>query len=319
MTPPFVVSPPGGRTLPSIPVAQTPPANNPPAGSASSVPPSGTYLVSLAGVIAGQPTGDSIINGVIGIGDPDGKGDEIYGAAYVRRFDRATFQLLESSMRQTLPYGDITGNSTSRLQGGSQTPTGGVAAGDWIPGNLSVARLYPAQDNAFPFRVWEGRLTDAADVLVIAPTVWEYDGGNGILAQWVQSQTVLNNTILQDANVQARINTKTFGVMQAGVTSPTFPSNPIQALIDGRQDRPIGIRTMGSGSVVPNMTLVLTREIIEQALAAQWATIQTTVVPGQTIAIPKPGILIVNFVDQQMPNRPTAAYSLIIQVEKTGN
>jgi hypothetical protein len=76
---------------------------------------------------------------------------------------------------------------------------------------------------------------------------------------------------------------------------------------------------MGSGSVVPNMTLVLTREMIEQALAAQWATIQTTVVPGQTIAIPKPGILIVNFVDQQIPNRPTAAYSLIIQVEKTGN
>ncbi len=75
---------------------------------------------------------------------------------------------------------------------------------------------------------------------------------------------------------------------------------------------------MGSGTVVPNMTLVLTREIIEQALAAQWAPIQTTVVPGQTISIPKPGIIILNFVDQQIPNRPTPAYSLILQVEKTG-
>ncbi len=142
----------------------------------------------------------------------------------MRRFDRATFQLLESTVRQTLPYGDITGNSASRLQGGSQTPTGGVAKGDWIPGNLSASRLYPAQDNAFPFRVWEGRLTDDADVLVIAPTVWEYDGGTGVLQQWAQSQSVLNGTILQDANVQARINTKAFGVMQVGVTSPTFPS-----------------------------------------------------------------------------------------------
>ena len=317
-TPPFVVSAPGGRTLPSIPVTQPPPANTPPAGGASSVAPSATYLVSLAGVIAGQPTADTIVTGgLINVGDPDGRGDEIYAAAYVRRFDRATFQLLESTVRQTLPYGDITGNSASRLQGGSQTPTGGVAKGDWIPGNLSVSRLYPAQDTAFPFRVWEGRLTDNADVLVIAPTVWEYDGGTGVLQQWAQSQSVLNGTILQDANVQARINTKAFGVMQVGVTSPTFP-NPLQTLVDGRQDRPLGVATMGSGTVVPNMTLVLTREIIEQALAAQWAPIQTTVVPGQTITIPKPGIIIMNFVDQQIPSRPTPAYSLILQVEKTG-
>jgi hypothetical protein len=236
----------------------------------------------------------------------------------VRRFDRATFQLLESTVRQTLPYGDITGNSASRLQGGSQTPTGVVAAGDWIPGNLSVARLNPPSDTAFPFRVWEGRLTDNADVLVIAPTVWEFDGGTGVLQQWVQSQSVLNGTILQDANVQARINTKAFGAMQVGVTSPTFP-NPLQTLVDGRQDRPLGVRTMGSGTVLPNTTLVLTREIIEQALASQWAQIQTTVVPGQTITIPRPGIIVVNFVDQPIPNRPTPAYSLILQVEKTGN
>jgi len=79
------------------------------------------------------------------------------------------------------------------------------------------------------------------------------------------------------------------------------------------------VQTMGSGTVVTNMTLVLTREIIEQALASQWAPIQTNVVPGQTIAIPKPGIIILNFVDQQIPKRPIPAYSLILQVEKTGN
>ena len=238
----------------------------------------------------------------------------MYAAAYVRRFDRTSFQLLENTVRQTLPYGDITNYGTSRLQAGSQTPTGGIRAGDRIPANLTVARTFPAQESSFPWKVWEGRLTNGADALLVSPSVWEYDGGSMVLQEWVQSQSVLNSTIFMDAGVQNRVASQVLGPLEVGATVPTFPRLP-QLIVDGRQDRPVGLRPLGSGTVLPNITVVLTREIIEQALASQWVRVQLPVVPGVVLDIPKPGIIVLNFSDAPT-GRGSAAYSLILQVEK---
>jgi hypothetical protein len=285
--------------------------------------------VSIAGIICGQPTKDSPAPGI----DPDGRGDEVYAAAYVRRFDRASAELLEATVRQTHPYGDVgpdggqtevTGKPGSRWQGGSQTPTGGVRAGDWVPLTLSVARTSPAKEAAFPFKVWQGQLTDAADVLLISPVIWEYDGTSGIFQRWVQQQWQLNNSILMNPTVQGRAGSRTFGTLEAGVIDPQMP-DLLNTIINGRQDRPIGLRSIvGSGYpystslTLPNVTLVLTREIIEQALSSQWVKVQPSVVPGQMLSIPKPGILVVNFTDMG-PGLPAASYTLILQVEKVGS
>jgi hypothetical protein len=277
--------------------------------------------VTITGIICGQPTQDSPGLGI----DPDGRGDEIYAAAYVRRFDRTSFQLLESTVRQTIPYGDVSNYGTSRLQAGTQTPTGGVRAGDMVPGTFSVARAFPASESAFPFRLWQGQLTDGADALLISPTVWEHDGATNLFNQWVQYQGVQNNAILMDGSVQARLGSTIFGLVEPGVLDPSRQDFlgfiPIPYL---RDDAPIGWRTVGNTAAIPNRTLVLTREIIEQTLAGQWVKAIPSVVPGQLLSIPKPGILVVNLANPPYPQSglltppPPASYTLILQVERVG-
>ena len=304
------VGTPGGTVAaPTQPVA--PPVTTvPPATSsgAASVPNSGVYLVTVTGIICALPTADTTMTGLIQVGDPDGRGDEVQAAAYVRRFDRATQQLLEQGNRRSIPYGDITAG-TGRLQAGTQTPTGGVRHGDFVPPNLSVARASAAQDLAFPWKVWEGRLTDGVDVLMISPGVWEWDGRQDFYAKWVDAQRLFDQTILADAGVQSRIANQSLAPVEAGTVA-----------YFGGGDRPIGLRRTGNGSVVPNVTIVLTREIIERALTANsWAPTQIPVT-GVPLTIPKPGILVLNFTEVGSdPLSMPASYSLILQVEKVGN
>jgi len=275
-----------------------------PSGSANS----GVYLVTVTGIICALPTGDTTMTGLIQVGDPDGRGDEVQAGAYIRRFDRVTQQLLEYGDRRSIPYGDITAG-TGRLQAGTQTPTGGVRHGDWIPPSFSVSRASAAQDLAIPWKVWEGRLTDGVDVLAISPNVWEWDGVQDFYTRWVNAQHLLDQTILADQGVQNRIANQSLAPIEVGAVSYL-----------GLGDRPIGLRRTGNGPVVPNLMIVLTREIIERALSVSaWAPTQIPVT-GVPLAIPKPGILVLNFVEVpgdalSMP----ASYSLILQVEKLSN
>jgi hypothetical protein len=303
---------------PSLPMA-------PPAGGGAAPPAAatGVYLVSINGLLVGQPTNDTRVAGITGatgVGDPDGRGDEAYAAAYVRRYQRATFELLETSVAQTLPYGDITNYSTSRLKGGTQTPTGGLRAGDKVPDTFAASRAFPASDSAFPLKAWQGRLTDGADVLLIAPSIWEHDGANPLFAQWLQSQAVLNGTILQDAQVQGRIAGQGFGAVEAGSTSPTTgPMTIIETMLAGGSDSPIGTVATGQGAfTMPNTTLVLTREIIEKALSSAFTNVQLTNAGG-VVQIPKPGVLVLNFARTGSGGAPSALYSMVVQVEKVSD
>jgi hypothetical protein len=276
---------------------------------------SGMYRVTITALLCAQPTRDTrstltLIPGqnLIATGDPDGPGDEILAAAFVRRFDRRSRQLVESETRQTVPYGDIS-SGQQRLQAGTQTSTGGIKAGDWIPGNASIARVAPATDSSFPLKVWEGRLTDGIDAVLVSPSVWEYDGGNGIRDKWAESQTLLNETIFSESVVQNRLTGQGLGYVEVGVT-------PYTLLSDADHDDPVGRRPGGSGSVLPNVTIVLTREIIERTLSSPWVTVMPTAVPGLMLNIAQPGILIVNFTDQVGDNPMPASYSMILHVEK---
>ena len=73
------------------------------------------------------------------------------------------------TVRQTIPYGDVTNYGASRLQGGTQTPTAAFAPATGFRAPGTVARTFPAQESAFPFRVWQGQLTDATDALLDFP------------------------------------------------------------------------------------------------------------------------------------------------------
>ena len=297
-------------------------------------PASGNYLVTISGILCLNPTSDDPL-------DRDGKGDEIYGAAFVRQYDRRNGQGIMSTEVQTWVYGDINGFAGQRQQAGSQSATGGIQVGDFIPDNLTATapfNSHAASPNMFPMTAWQGTLTDGADALIISPSVWEWDGDETLLYSWVQSQTTLmNNGLFFSQKVQNQVNGTTvtplvFGnneafsrnlpqaaanLAAAGVIDATLGLPPLQLLFAHSQDRPIGLANQSMNAVdantmvLPSTAVILTREIIE-------ANARSTNVPGGP-----PGakwmVFQMDFQDTTMPpgfngNR-RAHYTMFIQVQ----
>jgi hypothetical protein len=67
-------------------------------------------------------------------------------------------ELLESKQ-----IGDTNNFSGVRIRGGTRTISGGLRTGDEMP-------LSP------PLLLWDSTLTDRVDAVLVAPTIWEYDG-----------------------------------------------------------------------------------------------------------------------------------------------
>lgn len=300
---------------------------------------SGRYLVTVTGLRTGYTTKDGI-----GIVDVDGKGDEIMAAAFVRRYDRATAQPLEFTSLQTMVYGDINGYQRDRVQAGRLTNLGGITDGDPIPADAPVARTMPPQASVFPWKLWEGTLTEGADALVISPSIWEFDGNPVDFQAWNQNQQTLTNTIFLAAKLQEQIDARRFGplVLGANETSTNrFDASmrflaeggigaalglpPLASILGRQRDRPIGLVPNGQNSTaLPNTTVVLTQEIIEAALATPARGVENPM-PFIIVPMVKPGLMVINFRDgvSASTNTPfdflfdrVAFYSMILQVER---
>src|SRR5258706_13421747 len=122
---------PNGSTLnlPSPPLKTGRPVTNQPLklGAATPAQPTtGNYLITITGLRCVTSTGgDDVLKG-------DGKGDESDASAYVRRYDRRTFDELEQTNLRTMLYGDISrypDTSTARSGG----VTAAIASGDAVP------------------------------------------------------------------------------------------------------------------------------------------------------------------------------------------
>jgi hypothetical protein len=319
---------------------------------AAAAPASGKYLVTITGVRVYQASMDDMLS-------RDGMGDEIYAAAYVRRYDRNSGDLLDASMRQSASHGDVTNFGNQRLQAGTKSQTGGIHDGDMIPGPaLITTRNAPAQEVTFPLRLWTGTLTDGVDALIITPSLWEQDGSDAFYAKWAQFQQTLNLSLLAKQGVQEQIAQKAFGSLIFGMSGNDANAAgssvartivdvvmmfggggiPIVGLLTTSADRPLGIVQNGRDqTALPNHTLVLTREIIEAALARpplgsiaspvanlpSGGMMMGGIPPIARIGMvsPKPGVVVVQFQDRDVngtlafPERP-AIYQMFIQVER---
>lgn len=342
-----------GNVLPPAAPAPAPESapTSTPAPAATPAPASGRYLVTITGVRAYQASMDDMLS-------RDGTGDEIYAAAYIRSYDRKTGRLENDFSIKTEPQGDTFHFTGQRIQAGTKTPTGGIQDGDMIPGPALIAmRSGPSRNMTFPMHVWEGALTDGAEALVISPSLWEQDVGDGFYRQWREYQASLNITLFSKQGVQDQISQQAFGAVIFGMsgndTNTAGMSHgklvvdtllmmfggavPILSLTTTTADRPIGIQQNGRDtSVLPNHTIVLTREIIEKALASPalgpipspvantpsgsgFGTVAAIARVG--VIAPKPGIIVVDFQDSGMfgtaglPERP-AIYQMYIQVER---
>lgn len=271
----------------------------------------------------------------------DGVGDEVYAAAYIRRYDRATGQLLQTFIRQTMPYGDVAQFGGTRIQAGTRSPTGGIQDGDAVSaGPLLTVRAVPPQNATLPLRLWEGPLTDGADALVITPSLWEQDGSAAFHGQWVLQQQTLNMSIFSNTAIQRQITETRFGAIVSGAagvnTGPQFGSQtrqfadmmlmqfgfPLASLLQTTSDRPIGLLSSVGGIILPTQAIVLTREIIESALSGPALGVVPSPMGNVTgVVAPRPGLIYLQFQDGPNlsstfpPERP-AIYQMYIQVER---
>lgn len=290
---------PAGRLAPAVAAAPAPaPVSVVPAAPAAPMPVSGRYRVVANGFSVIHESYDDFLS-------RDGKYDEVYGGFTMLHFDRKTGDVLDRDLRRTKVLGDIH-NFPDRLRAGSASGTGGLRAGDSYP-DAGHAR-YRGQDGAepnsqtFPFKVWEGTLTDGADAAIILPTMWEQDNDGSTYDAWHQSEVSSASQIWFDGTVQQAVKQTSLGVIAppGAITpnmSPTFSNESFAAgffaamgqpwvasLLAGSRDRPIGmvpgalaavgataappgaVAPLAADVALPRRAIVLTREIIEHAL-----------------------------------------------------
>jgi hypothetical protein len=153
----------------------------------------GRFRVTLTGFTVNKQTSDNIL-------ESDGKGDEVYfvidSARYDGYSDRGGAPLVyappngrdrlvvdgnitERHSLQSVVLGDVNNqNNPPRICAGSMSHAGGLRTGDRYPTNEPWNVSGALRTDRLPMLLWEGELRDQRDLLVLIPTIWEWDGGN---------------------------------------------------------------------------------------------------------------------------------------------
>jgi hypothetical protein len=78
----------------------------------------------------------------------------------------------------------------NRIQAGSASDRGGIITGDKFPPvDRPWLRTGGLNDLRFPpYTIWEGELRDGQDMVMLTPTIWEWDPGAGFWDGWLAWQ-----------------------------------------------------------------------------------------------------------------------------------
>ena len=153
----------------------------------------GRFRVTLTGFTVNKQSSDNIL-------ESDGKGDEVYFIIDSARYDgysdrgrrtsvfellnfdrplRANGNLTERQSLQSVILGDVNfQNNPPRIRAGSASQVGGLRTGDRYPTNEPWNLSGALRTDRLPMLLWEGELTAERDLVVLIPTIWEWDGGN---------------------------------------------------------------------------------------------------------------------------------------------
>jgi len=130
-------------------------------------------------------TGFSILRGTAD--DPlhkDGMNDEVFVAAQALVLDRRTGALIGKQVSQSMGYGDV--YNPPRIQAGSASPHGGLLTGDKLPSGDPTQISGPVTTTMLPLLAFDGTLTEGQDDVLIFPSIWEVDHGNGtVYSDWL--------------------------------------------------------------------------------------------------------------------------------------
>ncbi|MBC7790781.1 MAG: fibronectin type III domain-containing protein [Anaerolineae bacterium] len=151
------------------PGAMETPAIQWPAVNLSVISASTRYRVLITGLSVLRKTSDDPLH-------YDGVDDEVFVAAQAIVLDRQTGAAVVSKVSKSMNYGDV--NNPPRIQAGSGSSHGGLNTGDKLPsGDPTQPSGQPTI--GFPLLAFDGTLTDGRDEVLIFPSIWEIDYGNG--------------------------------------------------------------------------------------------------------------------------------------------
>lgn len=128
------------------------------------------FRVTLNGFSVNNQSDDDILEG-------DGKGDEVYVRSDWWKLNKKGV-VERRDITQTKILGDINNQSDPpRLQaGGAPDGHGGLVTGDKYPRPSNPwARAGVTYPDRLPTVLWEGQLMQGENMVVIVPTVWEWD------------------------------------------------------------------------------------------------------------------------------------------------
>jgi hypothetical protein len=159
---------------------------------------SGQFRVTLTGFTVNRQSDDNIL-------ESDGKGDEVYIIAELAEFDsyyeygrrpglsQDSVQVSlganngfhgrgNLTLRQSLTsvlMGDINfQHDPPRIRAGSASNVGGLRTSDRFPTNEPWNMTRAPLSGQPPMLLWEGELRSGQNLVMIIPTIWEWDGGN---------------------------------------------------------------------------------------------------------------------------------------------
>ena len=227
------------------------------------------YRASINGFIAHRQTEENLLV-------QDGAGDEVFAKAWFHRFNRQTGALLAQGGPQSDVHGDTHGWQF-RIRAGNASGDGGIRHGDTIPQGYDPSRR-PAgipSNRTFPFIMFEGPLSDYSDVVIVRPSLWEYDGDVTARQWWTQNVAPADPTTVfkRYSGITTRPGMQLthlgWPLLQAQRKSAySSPGDVLPGM-----DRPIGMTAPSNCSTCsPKLidhALVLTRERVEEALAGQ--------------------------------------------------
>jgi len=242
----------------------------------------GRYRLVFLGVKVTTPVNDDII-------DADGKGNEIYAAAFWATAHQTLSQpAVQGGFARTLVYGD-TLNFPTRLRAGSAGPTGGLRAGDFVPSPTAqfVQPGVAGESDRFPLKLWEGDLVETGPIVAVIPIVFEWNANNHTPWDYWANYWSSPGNVLERLGVAMRANPSAplapqplFGTYTVqDFTKAADELHEQRAILPGfsiaaDRDRPIGLTITSPPGTLPEYGhkthgFALTRRRVEAALAGQ--------------------------------------------------
>lgn len=142
------------------------------------------YRASINGFWCHNETWDDALNW-------DGKHDEVFLDVNVKLVD-SNGNVHQNFDSESETMGDTWGQP-NRIQAGSASDRGGLITGDRFPSGDPVHRGGLNSGRFPPYLVWEGELEPGRDVVLLTPTIWEWDPDAGFWDGWLEWQVKVDD------------------------------------------------------------------------------------------------------------------------------